>query len=157
MNFLTYYGIAAACIIAPYLAGGIGALFTTPNIRTWYDTLTKPSWNPPNWVFAPVWNILYLLMGIAALLVFLGGRPGYAFALYVFFGHLIINALWSVVFFGMHRPRSGMVIIVLLWLCVVALIALFIPLSALAAWLLLPYLLWVSYAATLNLGIVLLN
>ncbi len=149
--------ISLACIGAPFLAGAIGGLFTTPNVTTWYRALARPSWTPPSWVFGPVWTTLYLLMGIAAALVWQKGKLGRGFALAIFFVQLVVNALWSVVFFGLHSPLFAMLVIIVLLVLIVWLMRLFAAQSRAAAWLLAPYLLWVLYASTLNLGIVLLN
>ncbi len=145
------------CFVSPFIAGAIGSLFTTSQITTWYAHLVQPSWTPPAWVFAPVWTTLYLLMGIAALLVWRARRSGRAFVIKIFFLQLVLNALWSIIFFGLHASRFAFAIIVLLWMLILWLVFLFARQSRTAAWLLLPYLLWVSYAATLNLGIILLN
>ena len=144
-------------LAAPFVAGAIGGFYTTPNIAAWYAYLVKPSWTPPSWVFGPVWTLLYLLMGIAAVLVWRMGKQGRARALTVYGVQLVLNALWSVVFFGLHAPAVAFAVIIVLWLAIVWLIALFARHSRTAAWLLVPYLLWVTYAATLNLGIVLFN
>lgn len=149
--------VGVLCILAPFVAGGVGALFTTPNIASWYDLLIKPSWTPPSWVFAPVWTTLYLLMGIAAFLVWRAGKSERVFSVSLFFAHLAVNALWSVLFFGLHQPLYALAVIVMLWFLILWLILLFRTQSRTAAWLLVPYLLWVTYASTLNLGILLLN
>lgn len=149
--------IAAACFVAPFVAGAIGGFFTTPAIDTWYAFLTKPEWTPPSWVFGPVWTTLYFLMGLAAFLVWRAKKEGREFAVNIFFVHLVLNALWSVVFFGLRMPLYGLTIIVMLWLMIVWLVVLFYPQSRAAAWLLVPYLFWVTYATTLNVGIVMLN
>lgn len=149
--------VAALCFTAPFVAAAIGGLFTASNIASWYDLLVQPSWTPPSWVFGPVWTVLYLLMGIAAFLVWRTGKSERNFAISIFFAHLVVNALWSVTFFGLHATKTALFIIVVLWLMIVWLMVLFARQSRVAAWLLAPYLLWVTYAATLNLGIVLLN
>ena len=149
--------IGILCIVAPFVAGMVGGFFTAPNIASWYDLLAKPSWTPPPWVFGPVWTTLYLLMGIAAFLVWRKEKPGRVFAIALFFVHLVVNALWSVVFFGLRAPLYAMAVIVLLLGLIIWLMYLFAPQSRVAVWLLAPYLLWVLYASTLNLGIVLLN
>lgn len=146
------------CIAASLLAGALGSYFTGNAITTWYAHLTQPYWTPPNWVFGPVWTTLYILMGIAAGLVWKSERTeGKAFALSVFFFHLLVNASWSIVFFGLQDVASALIIIKSLWLLIVALMLLFWRFSHRATYLLIPYLLWVSYASTLNLGILILN
>ncbi|MEK7602224.1 MAG: TspO/MBR family protein [Patescibacteria group bacterium] len=145
------------CVVASLLAGGIGSYFTFEAISTWYMGLTLPSWTPPNWVFGPVWTTLYVLMGVSAGLVWKSTRADKKWALYLFFFHLLVNAAWSIVFFGLRDPVSALLIIKALWLLIVALMILFWKYSKLATYLLIPYLVWVSYATSLNLGVILLN
>lgn len=124
----------------------------------WYAQLQKPSWNPPSWIFGPVWTTLYLLMGIAAWLVWRqGGFETARGALLLFLAQLALNALWTPVFFGLHQPGAGFVVIVLLWLAIVATIRAFVRFSRTSAALLSPYLLWVSFAAVLNFTVWRLN
>jgi benzodiazapine receptor len=142
------------------LAGIIGSVFTTPSIPGWYAGLAKPSFNPPNWVFAPVWTILYALMGLAAYLVYEKGprrRSEVRKALAVFAGQLLLNALWSVVFFGAHLILGAAVVIILLWAMILTSIWLFSKISRTAAYLLIPYILWVSFATILNISLYVLN
>lgn len=141
------------------LAGIIGAVFTSPAIPTWYATLTKPELNPPAWVFGPVWTTLYALMGIAAYLIWKQGinKHTVRVALELFAVQLGLNTLWSLVFFGLHNPGGALIVIVGLWLMIVATIAAFYKLSKPAAWLLAPYLLWVSFASYLNYALWALN
>lgn len=138
-------------------AGAVGVLFTLDQIPSWYASLTKPSWTPPSWVFAPVWNTLYILMGCAAALVWRSRKLGRMLAIWIFIAQLVVNALWSIVFFGLHEVLLSVLMIGLLWVLILFLIGLFWRHSHTAAVLLVPYLLWVSYAATLNVGILLLN
>jgi len=151
-------GIIVAIVVCE-LAGIIGTVFTTPSIPGWYAGLTKPSFNPPNWIFGPVWTTLYALMGVAAYLVFSKGlkTPGVKAALAVFAAQLVLNTLWSIVFFGAHRILGAVVVIVLLWAMILATILLFHKISRPAAYLLVPYLLWVSFAAVLNISLYALN
>jgi benzodiazapine receptor len=146
-------------VLVCQLAGFIGSLATTPNIPTWYATLTKPSFTPPNWIFFPVWVSLYLLMGISAYLVWRRGwrAKGTRSALLLFLIQLILNAFWSFAFFGLHSPLFGGVIIVLLWLAILATVVVFFRRSLPAGILLLPYILWVSFAGMLNWAIFMLN
>lgn len=141
------------------LAGVVGAIFTAPAISTWYLSLKKPSFSPPNFLFAPVWTILFLLMGIAAYLVWVknGSSSRIRLALGIFLVQLVLNVLWSYLFFGLQNPAVALGDIILLWLAILATIIGFFPLSRLAAYLLLPYLFWVSFAAVLNFSIVRLN
>jgi benzodiazapine receptor len=149
----------AACIVICQLAGFVGSIFTTPAIPEWYATLNKPSFTPPNWLFAPVWLTLYTLMGIAAFLVWQKAltTPKVKTALGLFAFQLFLNALWSVLFFGLRSPLAGLLEILILWLVILLTILFFVKLSRVAALLLLPYIVWVSFAALLNFSIVILN
>jgi tryptophan-rich sensory protein len=140
-------------------AGGIGSAFTASSISEWYATLNKPSFSPPNWLFAPVWTLLYVLMGLAAALVWQKGlqNPQVRIALAVFLMQLILNMVWSFLFFGLRSPLYGLVDILFLWLMILVTIAQFSKVSIPAALLLIPYILWVTFASGLNLGIFLLN
>jgi len=141
------------------LAGILGTAFTTPSIPGWYAGLIKPPFNPPNWLFGPVWTVLYALMGVSAYLVYEKGRkePKVRTALVVFAAQLALNALWSIVFFGGHMLFGGAVVIVFLWAMILASIWLFSKISRSAAWLLVPYILWVSFATVLNISLYVLN
>lgn len=142
-------------MLAVLICEGVGLLASIPtqsSVDTWYPTLVKPFFTPPGWVFAPVWIVLYALMGIAAWLV---GRRGWTApevqtALGFFGLQLILNGLWSFAFFGFRSPGSGLLVIVLLWLALVVTMQRFFRLQRGAGWLLVPYLLWVTYAAALN-------
>ncbi len=149
----------ALALMVCLLAGALGALFTTPAIPTWYAGLSKPSFSPPNWLFAPVWTLLYVLMGGAAYLVWMKGwkQREVRAALGVFGVQLVLNFLWSVAFFGMHSPLYGLVVIAALWAAIALTIVRFRGVSRPAAWLLVPYLLWVSFAAYLNYSVWALN
>jgi benzodiazapine receptor len=146
-------------VLVCLLAGQIGALATSASIQTWYGTLTKPFFTPPNWVFAPVWITLYLLMGIALFLVWRKGfeEPRVRHGLAIFGIQLILNTLWSIAFFGLQSPFAGFVVIVLLWLAILLTILSFSKISKPATILLIPYILWVSIAALLNAAILVLN
>ncbi len=146
-------------IVACELAGIIGALFTTPAIPGWYAGLAKPFFNPPSGVFAPVWTALYALMGLAAWLVYDQGfkRPEVKKALTVFAIQLLLNILWSIVFFGAHQLFGAVVVIVLLWAMILWTILLFHEVAKTAAYLLIPYILWVSFAAVLTVAFFVLN
>lgn len=139
-------------IIICQAAGIIGSFFTRPNIPTWYATLKKPGIAPPNWVFAPVWTILFLLMAIALYLIWRQGlnNPSVRTAFMVFILQLIINILWSVIFFYFMFPLGGFVVIIALWLLILVTVIHFYNISRVAGILLLPYLLWVSFASVLN-------
>jgi benzodiazapine receptor len=146
-------------IVACLCAGIIGSIFTREAIPTWYATLEKPAFSPPNWLFAPVWTILYLMMGISAFLVWRRGLENrqVRVALIVFLIQLILNALWSVVFFGLEAPFYGVVVIIALWIAILFTVLKFFKVSLWASVLLWPYLLWVSFAAILNVSVWLLN
>ncbi len=139
-------------------AGSLGAIATTPEIDGWYRTLTKPTWNPPASVFGPVWTTLYVLMAVAAWLVWKpAGFQAAAIPLTLFGGQLVLNVAWSWIFFGMHQPGWAFVEIVILWLAIAATTWAFFRRSPLAGWLLVPYLAWVSFAVVLNFTIWRLN
>jgi len=141
-------GVAVAACLA---VGGIGTVFTAQAIPTWYATLQKPSWNPPAWVFGPVWTALYLLMGVAAWLVWRAvGWPAARRGLGLFAVQLALNAVWSPIFFGLRSPGWAFADIVALWATIVATMAAFWRLRPAAGALLVPYLLWVTFAAALN-------
>jgi benzodiazapine receptor len=149
----------AASVVLCMLAGFIGSIFTTPKIGGWYAGIIKPSFNPPNWLFGPVWTALYVMMAIALYLVWRKGlaAKGVKVALAVFLIQLALNTLWSYAFFGAQSPLAGLVVIVALWSMIAASIAAFAPISRAAAALLVPYILWVSFASILNASIYLLN
>ena len=171
-----------ASIIICGFAGVFGSVFTMPEITGWYAELIKPSFNPPDWVFGPVWTILYLLMGISLFLVWKNNwkiinqiikpsrkawnrwseklwvgdwKKQNAIGLFVL--QLFFNILWSMVFFGFHSLAWGFAIILMLWFSIIYVIVNFYRISKPAAWLLVPYLLWVSFAAVLNFAIFWLN
>jgi len=146
-------------IVACQCAGLIGSVFTTPAIPTWYAALEKPPFTPPNWLFAPAWITLYLLMGVSASIVWRRGldAPRVRTALIIFLIQLILNALWSVVFFGMESPLYGVIVITVLWIAIVLTTVNFFRISTLAGALLLPYIGWVTFAAALNISILMLN
>ena len=146
-------------VIVCLAAGAIGSIFTRNAIPTWYTTLVKPSFTPPNWLFAPVWTLLYILMGIAAFLIWRKGLVNrqVRMALIAFLVQLVLNTFWSIVFFGFHNPLMGLVVISFLWVAILTTAVLFYRVSRVASMLLWPYLLWVSFASVLNGSIWLLN
>ena len=146
-------------IVACEGVGGIGAVFTTPAIATWYAGLKKPSFTPPNSVFGPIWITLYLLMGVAVFLVWREGlnQEGAGIAFAVFWIQLALNLLWSVVFFGLKSLSGGIVTIALLWVAIIVSIVMFFDISPIAGGILIPYIIWVSIAANLNVQIWRLN
>jgi len=154
------------CCSVPLAIGFAGSFFTA-NSMDWYQTLAKPAFNPPSWVFAPVWTVLYLLMGISAFLVWTSTssvesrkKPANAavkVALSCFILQLVFNALWTPVFFGAKQPLVAFGDIVLLWLAIAATIICFHRINKLSAILLIPYIIWVRFAAVLNAAICMLN
>lgn len=141
------------------LVGVIGSLFMVTATSAWYEGLLKPTMMPPAWVFGPVWTILFALMGVAAFLVWRNGlgRKDVRQALLIFVGQLVINALWPFLFFGQHKVFFALLAIVVLWFAIVLTMLAFYQISKHAAYLLVPYLLWVSFAAYLNYSICALN
>jgi translocator protein len=154
-NFLQFLFSIGIC----FLTGYIGAFFTSKNISPWYETLNKPAFNPPDWTFSLVWSILYFLMGLSLYLIIRNSEDLElkitAFA--TFFLQLILNILWSFVFFGNHAIYGGLVVLALLWFCVLMTILKFKEISKLSGLLLVPYLIWLSYAGVLNYFIWQLN
>lgn len=146
-------------IVVSELVGIIGSFFTVSAIPSWYAELIKPVINPPGWIFGPVWTALYLLMGIAVYLVWKNGweRSDVRMALGVFGVQLVLNATWSFVFFGLQSPGPAFIELISLWVAILATIIAFSKISRQAAWLLVPYIVWVSFAAYLNYSIWLLN
>jgi len=140
-------------------AGFLGSLATMPSIATWYKTIAKPSFNPPNAVFGPVWITLYALMAVALFLIWKRGAAtaGVKSAMVLFFVQLILNTLWSVLFFGLHQPMWAFFEILVLWLFILLTLIAFWRIALPAGLLLVPYLLWVSFASALNFAIWRLN
>jgi tryptophan-rich sensory protein len=152
-NFFKLMGALVVC----QLAGITGSLFTISQIQTWYPTLIKPPLNPPAWLFGPVWTILYLLMGVALYLIWQSNSKDKKRALWLFAVQLILNAIWSPIFFGAHAIGSALAIIVLMWAAIVMTILIFKKISKPAAALLVPYIAWVSFATYLNFALWWLN
>lgn len=145
----------AKLIISIVLTTGIGLLggiFTAPEIQTWFLHLNKPLWNPPNWLFAPVWTSLYLLMGIAFYLIWKAkaGIDTKRWAFIIFIAQFALNFMWSYIFFKEHQMGWAFVEIVVLWIAIFCTIIAFSRINTTAAWLLVPYISWVSFAAILN-------
>jgi tryptophan-rich sensory protein len=158
MRINNFFKLVIAVVVCE-LAGIIGSVFTMPSIPNWYAGLAKPALNPPAWVFGPVWTTLFVLMGISAFLIWKRGlkRKDIKIALGIFVGQLALNTLWSIIFFGLHNPAGAFVDIVFLWFTILATIVVFSRISKSAAWLLVPYILWVGFAAYLNYAIWMLN
>jgi benzodiazapine receptor len=147
-------------ILISTLSGAIGSFFTVSAIPTWYLQLQKPFFNPPNWIFGPVWSLLYCMMGIAMGLIAsqkIKKKNIKKRAYQVFLVQLGLNCLWSIIFFGLKNPPLALAEILLLWASIFITIKTFQPLNRWAAYLLIPYLAWVSFATLLNLMIVVLN
>jgi tryptophan-rich sensory protein len=142
-----------------HTAGLIGSVFTTKTVSSWYPLLVKPEFSPPSWIFAPVWLALYTLMGIAAYLVWQKWREDSEsrVPLVVYFIHLVLNSFWSIVFFGFKDPATAFAVIIVLWINIAYLVIAFFRVYPRAGYLLVPYLLWVSFAAALNYHIWILN
>jgi translocator protein len=141
-------------LLLPLLAGAFGSQFQP---GAWYAALDKPSWNPPSWVFGPVWTVLYIMMGVAAWLVWDRHRGAARTALAVFVVQVVFNGLWSYLFFGLQSPALAFAGIVILWSLIATTLVLFWRARTVAGVLLLPYLAWVSFAAVLNFTIWQLN
>jgi translocator protein len=139
-------------------AGGLGAIATTPEIEDWYATIAKPSWNPPDSVFGPVWTTLFVMMAVAAWLIWKpAGFKAAKTPLTLFAVQLVLNVAWSWVFFHFHQPGWAFVEIVVLWLAIGVTTIAFFKTSKIAVWLMVPYLAWVSFASVLNFAIWRLN
>ena len=148
-----------ASFAIPLLAAFIGSIFTASTVSTWYTALIKPGFNPPNWIFGPVWTLLYLLMGFSLFLVWKKGlKKKYVKEGLIIFGiQIFLNVLWSLLFFGLQSPLLAFIEIIFLWAAVLFMIVYFYKVNKTAAYVQIPYILWVSFAALLNLSIVLLN
>lgn len=151
--------VLISCILASNLIGALGAIFTNPKIDNWYAGLVKPAFNPPNWIFGPVWIILFSLMGVAFYLVIKNGieKEWVKIAVVIFVVQFILNVLWSYLFFGLNNPALALAEIIFLWLTILATILVFYKVDKIAAYLLLPYIFWVSFAAFLNYSLWILN
>ncbi len=148
----------AAWLLVSFTAAGLGSIATATSVDGWYQTLARPSWNPPDWVFGPVWTTLFAMMAVAAWLIWRqAGLRQAAMPLGLFIAQLALNVLWSVLFFGLRRPDLAAFEIVVLWLAIAATIASFWRRSLPAALLMLPYFLWVTFAALLSFAIARLN
>ena len=142
-------------LLASFAVAAFGSRFPPGE---WYQALNQPAWTPPDWVFGPVWTVLYVLMAIAAWRVWrLYSFSGAGLALGLFIVQLVLNGLWSFLFFGLRSPGAALVDILLLLVAVAATTVLFWRLDRTAGWLLLPYLVWVAYATTLNAGVWVMN
>lgn len=149
--------IASICLC--FLVAFFGSLATFSSIATWYAHLNKPFFNPPNFIFGPVWSVLYALMAISLFLVWNKGlkHKKVKAAFEVFILQLLLNLLWSLVFFGLHLPYVGLLVIIALWISIFYTLSLFKKISVTAYWLLVPYIAWVSFAMILNFFVAILN
>jgi translocator protein len=148
--------VVVICLAVGYLSG----MVTRASITTWYPTLVKPSFNPPNWIFAPVWTSLYVMMGVAAGLIWnqiTTQKAAVTKALQFFTIQLVLNALWSYLFFGLHNLMLATIEVVLLWLMIFETYSQFAKINRTASYLMLPYLAWVSFASVLTASIWWLN
>ena len=155
MNILKLVISVGICFLVAF----IGSALTLSSLPTWYSTLNKPIFSPPNWIFGPVWTILYFLMGVSLYIVWNKNlkNKNKDEAIKIFIFQLILNLLWSFVFFSLHQPLLALITIIILWFFILMTIKYFYKISKLAAYLLIPYILWVSFASLLNLFIVGLN
>jgi benzodiazapine receptor len=145
-------------ILLPMVIGGLSGFLTANSINDWYTTLQQPSFNPPNWVFGPVWTTLYLIMGISLYRIWI--LPVSAernFAIVVFFGQMILNFFWSLIFFRWHLIGAALAEIILMWVMIATMIHLFKKLDKVAGIMNVPYLLWVTFASVLNAAYFVLN
>ncbi len=146
-------------LAAPQLTGFVSAFLTDTGNSPWYRSISKPSWNPPNWVFAPVWTLLYLLMGIAFYLVWKSEASGdvkrWAMGLWIV--QLAFNFFWTIIFFGTHQIGWALIEIIGLWFLIFLTILAFSRITKIAAWLMVPYISWVTFATLLNYAIWRLN
>ncbi|MRX37686.1 tryptophan-rich sensory protein [Flavobacterium sp. LC2016-23] len=150
----------AIALIVCLMVGYSSSLVTRPSVETWYPTILKPSFNPPNWIFMPVWTLLYVLMAVAAGLVWdeiKKQNQEVKKALGFFVVQLILNAIWSYLFFGLKNPMLALIEIVLLWLMIYETYLKFLKINKTAGYLLIPYIAWVSFAGILNASIWWLN
>lgn len=144
-------------LILPQLSGLIGSYFTINAIPTWYTYLNKPSFSPPNWLFGPVWLTLYLMMGVALYLNWIKNTKQAKFNVRLFFIHLFFNLIWTPVFFGLKDTLFALYIIIMIWIFIIAMIINFRKVNKVSSLLLIPYLLWVTFASFLNYFIWKLN
>lgn len=147
-----------ASLILPLGSGVIAGLFTAKGVSEWYETLNRPSFNPPNWLFGPVWTVLYLLMGISLFIIWKQtATKERNLAIFVFLLQIILNFCWSFIFFLYHQIGFALIEIIILWISIVTMLILFYKIKPLAAYINIPYLLWVTFATVLNASYYLLN
>jgi benzodiazapine receptor len=158
-NTIQSYPILAAAILFCLIVGSLGSLVTITGTGSWYSALQKPFFAPPSWVFAPVWITLFILMGIALCLIWESGieHRNVKVALGIFGIQFVLNVIWSFLFFGLESPIIGLVDIILLWVMILTTIGAFYRVKKSAAYLLIPYLAWVTIASALNGAIYFMN
>ncbi|NIR49330.1 tryptophan-rich sensory protein [candidate division KSB1 bacterium] len=157
LTFRPWLGLVVFLAIC-FAAAGIGAVFTSMSVNSWYQTLTKPSWNPPAWIFGPVWMFLYIMMAVSVWLIWRQyGISVVVLPLTLFGIQLFLNAAWSGFFFGLRKPGYALIEIVLLWCAILVTVLSFYKVKPVSAWLMTPYLVWVTFAAMLNFEIWRLN
>ena len=144
-------------ILLPLIIGGISGYYTASNIQSWYITLIKPSFNPPNYLFGPVWTTLYIIMGISFYMIWSSAKINKNKLIGIYLFQLVLNFLWSFIFFKYHAIGIAAIEIVVLWLSILTMIIMFYKNNKWAALINIPYLLWVSFASVLNISIYLLN
>jgi len=145
-------------ILIPLIIGFSGSFFTRGSISSWYVTIHKPSFNPPNWIFALVWTIMYIIIGFSFYFTWIKlPISQFKSQFYIFVIQLLLNFLWSVLFFGLKNPIAALADILLLWLSILLLIIAFYHISEISSYLLIPYLLWVTFASVLNYSIINMN
>ena len=138
--------------------GALGSIFTSSSVNNWYESILKPSFNPPNWLFGPVWTILFILMGITLYLLLIAKKSkNRTLTLKLFYAQLGFNLLWSIFFFGWKNPLLALIDLIILWIFILFTLLKTFKVSRRGGYLLIPYLVWVSFAFVLNLSIVLLN
>ena len=158
MKLDNQWWVLCGFVAASFTAAAIGGTATSRAVRDWYPTLVKPAWNPPAWLFGPVWTVLYLAMAVAAWLVWRrAGWAGARLALTLFMVQLTLNAAWSIIFFGLRNPGAAVVEVMVLWAAILGTLVLFWQVSVPAGILFIPYLAWVSFATVLNFAIWRLN
>lgn len=152
-------GLLVLCIAIPLIIGLMGSVFTMPEIAGWYAVLRKPAFNPPSWVFGPVWTLLYILMGVSLWLVIRNGIGGRSVqqAVVLFAAQLVANLAWSILFFGMHMVFAAFLEIIVLFALIAATTLMFRRINTAAGWLLVPYLCWTGFATVLTGTVWLLN
>ncbi|PTX95691.1 TspO/MBR family protein [Opitutus sp. ER46] len=143
-------------ILGAVAAGVIGSSATYASVAEWYPTLQKPGWTPPNWLFGPVWSFLYMAMAVSAWLAWRKAKPRQPI-LWLYVAQLVLNAGWSVLFFGLRQPAIALIEVIVFWLLLVVILVRHARIDRLSGWLWAPYVVWVAYATALNAAIVVLN